>query len=919
MIEKEKETTLAQHSFEEAAQNDRSMAEFSGKERRAVVIERMILIAAVLAIVFIGFYVLLYFQTGVWQILVNVAGLGLGIACLVPAYWLARREKLDPAGYWILLALVIVYGPGELVWADATLPATVSFILLFVLVGSVLRPHRWRIWLGTLVLYVIYIFVINQFEPLPRYPFLTLAPVVQFINIPFALAVLWQVVRAFRDGTIRMAVVLLPALIISVTTAVEGFRSGQRQVINQLESVVALKETEINDWIHSLQITLETLSQGRDVIENVAVFQGSLTPSDSQKAYDWLQDRFTGPIQQPRLFEEVFLMDIQGRAIVSTYESQEGKIHSDQPYFQKGLTRPYVQPLFYSPALGRISVVVTRPLVDEQGQVWGVLAGRATMAVLNEILLKRTGLGETGETYLVGADYAALTPLRSGEREIYVHTQGAEAAIENQANGSALYTAYRDEPVVGVYHWLPELQVALLAEQSQAEVFRGTYTILSLTAGVALVAVLITVIASLFITRSIAAPLTKLAKTATQIAAGDLELAAKVEREDEIGALARAFNSMTGQLRDVIGSLEQRVANRTQRLEMLATLSERLTAILDFEQLLTELVNQVKESFDYYHAHVYILDDNRQNLVMTAGAGQAGAEMKAQGHHIPLNAPTSLVARAARSSEIVWVDNVREAEDWLPNPLLPDTYAEMAVPIILEGQVVGVLDVQEDEIAGLDEGDANLLRSLANQVAVAIRNARLFAEARAAQERYLEQSWEKTRVAPASGQYLYVRPGATPLDETKRQAMTEARRQALAQNHPAVVAPNDGSSEGKSLVAPINLRDKTIGVLQLHAASGDDQTWSKDDLALVETVVDQLVQTADNLRLFEETRERAGREQTIREITDKLRAAPNLDALLETAARELGQRLGVRHTVLELGIEAESNDTDISKSTGVEE
>jgi GAF domain-containing protein/HAMP domain-containing protein len=939
MIEKEKETASIQRSFEAAAQSDQSVAEFTGKERRAVAIERMILIAAVLAIVFIGFYVLLYFQTGVWQILVNVAGLGLGIACLVPAHWLARREKLDPAGYWILLALVIVYGPGELVWADATLPATVSFILLFVLVGSVLRPRRWRIWLGTLVLYVIYIFVINQFEPLPRYPFLTLTPVTQFINIPFALAVLWQVVRAFRDGTIRirlliafMAVVLLPALIISVTTAVEGFRSGQRQVINQLESVVALKETEINDWIHSLQITLETLSQGRDVIENVAVFQGSLTPSDSQKAYDWLQDRFTGPIQQPRLFEEVFLMDIQGRAIVSTYESQEGKIHSDQPYFQKGLTRPYVQPLFYSPALGRISVVVTRPLVDEQGQVWGVLAGRATMAVLNEILLKRTGLGETGETYLVGADYAALTPLRSGEREIYVHTQGAEAAIENQANGSALYTAYRDEPVVGVYHWLPELQAALLAEQSQAEVFRGTYTILSLTAGVALVAVLITVIASLFITRSIAAPLTKLAKTATQIAAGDLELAAKVEREDEIGALARAFNSMTGQLRDVIGSLEQRVANRTQRLEMLATLSERLSAILDFEQLLTELVNQVKERFDYYHAHVYILDDSRQNLVMAAGAGQAGAEMKAQGHHIPLNAPTSLVARAARSSEIVWVDDVREAEDWLPNPLLPDTYAEMAVPIILEGQMVGVLDVQEDEIAGLDEGDANLLRSLANQVAVAIRNAHLFAEveaalarARAAQEQYIEQAWEKVRTVQQGTEYQCHRSGTPLLDET---VIAQLEQEAMNRSQVAVVTMNgedikqkraeprtgdeeidnrqdseSGIQNQTALVAPIRLQNQTIGTIQLLETQGPHQ-WDELELALVQTVADQVAQAAENLRLFDETRRRAGREQIIRQITERIRSATNLDELVKIAAEDLGQRFSAEYSLVELGIES---------------
>jgi GAF domain-containing protein len=94
--------------------------------------------------------------------------------------------------------------------------------------------------------------------------------------------------------------------------------------------------------------------------------------------------------------------------------------------------------------------------------------------------------------------------------------------------------------------------------------------------------------------------------------------------------------------------------------------------------------------------------------------------------------------------------------------------------------------------------------------------------------------------------------------------------------------------------------------LQIYPAS-DDQTWTEDDLAVITAITEQLAQAAENLRLFEETHERASREQTIREITDKVRAAPNIDRLLETAARELGQHLGVRHTVLELGIDLTSS------------
>jgi GAF domain-containing protein len=393
-----------------------------------------------------------------------------------------------------------------------------------------------------------------------------------------------------------------------------------------------------------------------------------------------------------------------------------------------------------------------------------------------------------------------------------------------------------------------------------------------------------------------------------------------------LGLFASFAGRREDHLRDAYAHLQQderQLQQLTQQLQWRSTqlmisseISSRLATILNLEELLAEIVNQIKENFGYYHAHIYLLDDKGEKLVVVEGTGRAGAELKARGHHIDLDAPTSLVARAARSGEIVRIDNVRETDDWLPNPLLPDTCSEIVVPIILKGQVVGVLDVQEDEVAGLDESDANLLRSLANQVAVAIRNARLFAqvenalaEARAAQERYSELSWERTRVGLGGGQHLYVNPNIPPPDKREWDVMTEVEQKALAQKHSVVVA--NENLEGESLVAPISLHDRTIGTLQLTTA-GKGLIWDKDDVSLVEAVVDQLAQTAENLRLFEETRQRAGREQTIREITDKLRAVPNLDALLETAARELGQRLGVRHTVLELGIEKVSDGEDTS-------
>ncbi|MEM7347383.1 MAG: GAF domain-containing protein, partial [Chloroflexota bacterium] len=211
-----------------------------------------------------------------------------------------------------------------------------------------------------------------------------------------------------------------------------------------------------------------------------------------------------------------------------------------------------------------------------------------------------------------------------------------------------------------------------------------------------------------------------LQQAAEKIGEGDLSQTVTLTGNDEFVVLANVFNDMTSQLQGLVGSLEQQVADRTRGLEIVSQISERLNAILSLNELLLELVHQLQDEFGYYHAHIYLLDDHKTQLLMVEGTGEAGAQMKQQGHSIPLDAETSLVARAARSGKAVRIEDVRETSDWLPNPLLPQTNSEIAVPIILNEAVVGVLDVQDDQVGGLDEGDANLLRSLANQIAVAI-------------------------------------------------------------------------------------------------------------------------------------------------------------------------------------------------------
>lgn len=168
---------------------------------------------------------------------------------------------------------------------------------------------------------------------------------------------------------------------------------------------------------------------------------------------------------------------------------------------------------------------------------------------------------------------------------------------------------------------------------------------------------------------------------------------------------------------------EALMARRALQLETVARVGTAVSTILEPGELLQTVVDLTKSNFDLYHAHVYVLNPAADSLELTAGAGEIGRQLVAEGWHIPLDREHSLVARAARSREAVIANDVRASADFLSNPLLPSTRSELAVPMIVGDRVLGVLDVQSSEVDHFDEDDARILSTLAAQVAVALQNA----------------------------------------------------------------------------------------------------------------------------------------------------------------------------------------------------
>jgi GAF domain-containing protein len=317
----------------------------------------------------------------------------------------------------------------------------------------------------------------------------------------------------------------------------------------------------------------------------------------------------------------------------------------------------------------------------------------------------------------VGAHSAVFDQLRRLEGDIATNTLifqevTGEIRATTDAAGSTLTAA------------LGEARAALRATTSRSTVVAVLASLIAVVAGALIAFVL---------ARRILDPLDELTVAAQEVGRGNLDHTVRVIGHDEFAVLGRVFNQMATQLRGLVGSLEELVAERTRALTTTFEVSRRLSTILDRQQLVAEVVEQVRSTFDYYHAQIYLYDDRRETLRMVGGTGDAGRAMLAAGHK--LLPDQGLVGKAAARGHLILVADVLDDPDWLPNPLLPATKSEVAVPIALGDRVLGVLDVQHDVRGALRAADAELLQSIANQVAIALQNARLYESARRTADR----------------------------------------------------------------------------------------------------------------------------------------------------------------------------------------
>jgi GAF domain-containing protein/HAMP domain-containing protein len=729
---------------------------------------------------------------------------------------------------------------------------------------------------------------------------------------------------------------LVPLIIVSYVAYNSGREALKRDVLNHLSTTAILKEDEINRWIADKKRSTRLLAQTPIARQHSKpLLTESETSPGFLSAYEVLGDYLTAVLAEEPDFLEIFILtDVGGKVILSTNKQQEGEYNVTSTYFTEGRKATYVQNVYFSVPLGRTTMTIATPLEDETGQRVGVLGTHINLDKMDEIMLEKGGLGATGETYLVDQYNVFVSEARSGHEHFPrgVHTEGIDAALQGN-DETGLYTDYRGVPVIGAYRWIEDRELALLAEIDQEEAFAPVRRLGQLILLAGLMATGLVFVAAYLSAKQIGRPVAAITDVATEIAAGNLSQRAPVLTRDEIGVLANAFNAMADEIAGMVGTLEQRVAERTRGLQAAAEVSRATTSVLDPDELLRQVVDLVRERFGLYYVGLFLLDEEQRFAVLRAGTGKAGRQMLAQGHKLEAGGESMIGWCVASAKARIALDVGEEAVRF-ENPWLPETRSEMALPLRSRGRVIGAMTVQSSQEAAFDEADIAVMQTMADQVAVTIDNARLFAETQAAlaemeatHQRYLGQAWTRYLRTARTTSYETERPGVAPLGNTilseVQQAMEHQRATVLTgpssprqawdstgsgRDHGAegpVLNPAPSEAEGESrsaLVAPIALRGGVIGALGIHDEDGARQ-WTDDEVALVEAVTERMALAVENLRLLDETQHRAARERLTREITDSIRAAVTVEDAIQRAVREMGRALGASEMVARMGTE----------------
>jgi len=369
---------------------------------------------------------------------------------------------------------------------------------------------------------------------------------------------------------------------------------------------------------------------------------------------------------------------------------------------------------------------------------------------------------------------------------------------------------------------------------------------------------------------------------------------AQIKANDELKQLQASLEQQVEERTEELGSrgleLEKALAqiqHRANQFEALAQVAQNITVIHDIQELLPVIATVVAEKFGFYHVGVFLIDDANEYAVLTATNSEGGGKMLARNHRLKIGEQGIVGSVTGSGIPRIALDVGSDAV-FFNNPDLPETHSEMALPLQSGDKVIGALDVQSTETGAFTDEDVQTLSLLADQVSLAIENARLFedssrtlSELQMLMRQSTHEAWKRLPEQQNLLGYRYNTTGASPLKER-----IELERSAKGSEK------GEGTEAGK-FVVPIELRGEIIGNLVVQSSNGDK--WNEDQKDIIKAVAERVALSVENARLFDETTQRAERERLVTEITGKIRSYSDPQSMIDTAVEELKNALGASH------------------------
>jgi GAF domain-containing protein len=364
----------------------------------------------------------------------------------------------------------------------------------------------------------------------------------------------------------------------------------------------------------------------------------------------------------------------------------------------------------------------------------------------------------------------------------------------------------------------------------------------------------------------------------------------------------RDLNELRVDLEQRVEARAAELKQRASQLEAVATVARAIASVQDVNTLLPDVTKLVGQQFGFYHVAIFLADETNEFAILRAASSEGGRRLLHQAYGVPLD-PNSIIGAAIISGEPRIALNEGEDSEYFNNPVLPESRSELALPLRTGGRIIGALDVQSTELGAFTQEETTVLATLADQITVAIENARLFGEARKALsdsritfEKYIKQEWSNFADQARYTGFVFDGKQVVPLEDgaKREQTRTVSKTGKLLLDKSA-----------SSIAVPIKLRGQTIGVLDVRSKKGQRQ-WTQDEVALLEAAAERAALALENARLVESAQRRASRERAIGEIATRIGAVTHVDSILQTAVEELGRKIGAG-TEIVLELEREEN------------